>query len=226
MSRTLPPHLAGQDLRETILDEADALLARFGYARFTVDELARAVGIGKGTVYLHFRSKEEVTLSVIDRVVLRVEQALSALVAGSADAPDRLREMLVARVLLRYDSFAHYQGSVQELVGALRQSLHVRRQDFAHREAGILARVIAEGIQAGDFARRVPLETAHLLMLATEALMPSNLSARDIGDRITVQARSKALADVLVEGLRGAPRGRPSRTRSITARARVLKKVR
>ena len=34
-----------------------------------MDDLAREVGIGKGTIYLHFRSKEELALSHIDRIV-------------------------------------------------------------------------------------------------------------------------------------------------------------
>lgn len=222
MPRPLPAHLAGHDLCEAILDQADALLARFGYARFTVDDLARAVGIGKGTLYLHFRSKEEVALSVIDRVVLRVEAALSALADGTAPAPDRLRAMLVARVLGRYDSFAHYQGSVQDLAGALRPALHLRREEFADREARVFARVIADGTQAGDFAPRDPLDTARLLMLGTEALMLSNLSARDLGDRATVDARARALAAVLVNGLRGTPPGGPAQSqRSRGARARA-----
>jgi AcrR family transcriptional regulator len=223
MARTLPPHLVGHDVRETILDHADALLARFGYARFTVDDLARAVGIGKGTIYLHFQSKEEVALSVIDRVVLRVESALAAIADGDAPAPERLHAMLVARVLGRFDSFAHYQGSVPELLGALRPALQERREQLADREAGLFARVITEGRRTGALAPRKPLETARLLMLGTEALMLSNLSARELGDRATVEAQARALATVLVDGIRGTPRDDPSparRARAAGARAR------
>ena len=47
-------------VRDAILDATDELLIKFGYKKMTIDDLAREVGIGKGTVYLHFPSKEEI----------------------------------------------------------------------------------------------------------------------------------------------------------------------
>ncbi|MGH3566828.1 MAG: helix-turn-helix domain-containing protein [Pseudonocardia sp.] len=41
---------------ERLLDVATDLLVRWGYQRVTVDAVARQAGIGKGTVYLHFRT--------------------------------------------------------------------------------------------------------------------------------------------------------------------------
>lgn len=55
------------DIREAILDAVDRRLARFGYKKMTVEGLAEEAGIGKGTVYLHFPSKEEAVLSHVDR---------------------------------------------------------------------------------------------------------------------------------------------------------------
>ncbi len=54
--------------RDAILDATDRLLTRFGYKKMTIDDLAAEVGIGKGSVYLHFESKEEIALSHIDRI--------------------------------------------------------------------------------------------------------------------------------------------------------------
>ena len=51
-----------------ILDAADRLLARYGYRKMTVGDLAREAGIGKGTVYLSFASKSEIALACIERM--------------------------------------------------------------------------------------------------------------------------------------------------------------
>src|SRR4026208_1919478 len=50
-----------------LLDAAERLLLRHRYRRVTVEDLAREAGIGKGSVYLHFDSKEEVALAVVNR---------------------------------------------------------------------------------------------------------------------------------------------------------------
>ncbi|MCE3553714.1 TetR/AcrR family transcriptional regulator [Pseudonocardia sp. RS11V-5] len=58
----------GAESREDrLLDAAADLLVRWGYQRVTIDEVARRAGIGKGTVYLHFRTKEALFLAVLMR---------------------------------------------------------------------------------------------------------------------------------------------------------------
>ena len=49
-----------RDRADRILDTARELLLLWGYRRVTIDELARRAGVGKGTIYLHWRSREEV----------------------------------------------------------------------------------------------------------------------------------------------------------------------
>jgi AcrR family transcriptional regulator len=55
------------DRSERVLDAAAELLVRWGYQRVTIDDVARHAGIGKGTVYLHFRTKESLFLTVLLR---------------------------------------------------------------------------------------------------------------------------------------------------------------
>ncbi len=52
-------------IKNTILEIALKLFQRFGYQKTTVEEIAREAQIGKGTVYLHFASKEEILLTLI-----------------------------------------------------------------------------------------------------------------------------------------------------------------
>src|SRR6202012_1699991 len=56
-----------QQRADRILDTARELLLSWGYRRVTIDELARRAGVGKGTVYLHWRSREEVFHAVSAR---------------------------------------------------------------------------------------------------------------------------------------------------------------
>ncbi|MGH8964708.1 MAG: TetR/AcrR family transcriptional regulator, partial [Actinomycetes bacterium] len=62
---------------ERVLDSAADLLVRWGYQRVTIDEVARHAGIGKGTVYLHFRSKDALFLTVLLRVHRRMVERMA-----------------------------------------------------------------------------------------------------------------------------------------------------
>ncbi|AEA23934.1 regulatory protein TetR [Pseudonocardia dioxanivorans CB1190] len=67
---------------ERVLDAAADLLVRWGYQRVTVEDVARHARIGKGTVYLHFRSKDALFLTVLLRshhhVVSRMADRMAA----------------------------------------------------------------------------------------------------------------------------------------------------
>lgn len=199
-----------EKISEAILDAAERLLARYGYRKMTMDDLAREVGIGKGTIYLHFPSKQEIALSHIDRITGRVKDQLLAVAREQkADAGGRLREMLVTRVLVRFDSVQHYTESLNDLLADLRPQLLARRQRYFDEEARIFAEVIEQGQRQRAFANGGDAHaTAHLLLVATNSLLPYSLSTRELGERAEIEAKAARLADLLLAGvLRRSARG-------------------
>ncbi|SFP37399.1 DNA-binding transcriptional regulator, AcrR family [Amycolatopsis arida] len=76
----------GQDKASRILDAAESLLVGFGYRKVTVDEVARRAGVGKGTVYLYWPSKQELFAAVLTREAADlVIEHLAALRADPAE---------------------------------------------------------------------------------------------------------------------------------------------
>ena len=191
-----------ETVRESILDATDRLLARFGYRKMTVEDIAAEAGIGKGTIYLHFSSKEEVVLSHVDRIVDRLKQQHLAVIARSENtAPERIRQMLLARVLFRFDSIQHYTQSLNHLLAALRPGLLARRAKYFEEEAQVFAEVLTEGRGSGEFQFENALTTARALLEATNGLLPYSLSTHELGERDEVERRTSAIADLLLQGL-------------------------
>lgn len=190
-----------EEVREAILDAADHLLARYGYRKMTMDDIAQEVGIGKGTIYLHFASKEEVTLSHVDRIVERLKERLWAIARTDADVAIRLRLMLVARVLFRFDSVQHYTQSLNDLLAALRPKLLARRARYFEDEARVFAEVLDEGVRAGVFKVEDAPSTAFALLHATNALLPYSLSTTELGEREEIKEKTEQIADLILSGL-------------------------
>lgn len=190
-----------EEIRDVILDAADRLLARYGYRKMTMEDLAQEVGIGKGTIYLHFPSKEEVVLSHIDRIVERLKVRLLEIARASQTPAERVRRMLIERVLFRFDSVQHYTESLSDLLAALRPGLLARRARHFEEEAQIIADVLHEGRRLGDFDFRNAHATARTILLATNALLPYSLSARELGERADVEAEISRIVQLLLRGL-------------------------
>ena len=192
-------------VREAILDATDRRLARFGYKKMTIDELAADAGIGKGTVYLHFSSKEEVVLSHVDRIVERLCLRLETLAGKDQPAGDRIKAMLVERVVFRLHSVQHYSEALNDVAAAIRPGLIQRRARHFEQEGAIFARVLSDGRRTGEFhVPRAP-EAARALLEATNSLLPYSLSPQELGDPADVARRTSAVADLLVRGLRNLP---------------------
>ncbi len=188
--------------RDAILDATDRLLARYGYKKMTIDDLAQEVGIGKGSIYLHFSSKEEIALSHIDRIIERLKKNLTAIATRPIPADEKIKLMLVERVLFRFDSVQHYSQSLNDLLAYVRPRLLERRKLYFEEEAKIFARVLDEGRSANVFHIAKPLETARNILIATNSLLPYSLSVEELGKRNDLKRRTLEIAELILDGVK------------------------
>ncbi len=184
-------------VQEAVLDAAERLIGRHGFQKVTMQDIAWEAGVGRRTIYLHFESKEDVALRSVDRMADRVLDALRVIAASDGPAPSRLRDMLVARVMVRFDAASAYHAGLDALFDRLRPAYQERRRRHVDAEARVFARTLGHRAFAVDSG----LATAHDLLLATSALLPHSLGTRELGERPAVARRARRLADILVRGV-------------------------
>jgi len=209
------------DLRTRVLDAADRLLSRYGYRKMTVDDIAAEAGIGKGTVSIAFTSKEEVALSCIDRMVDSLLADLRLLAAGRGSHVERLRAMLVLRVMRRVDYARTHAASLDALLAAVRPALLTRRERHFAAEADVFTEVLAAARRARGARGLDAPSMAAALITATNALLPYSLSVAELGRRTEIERRAHAVADLLVRGIGDLPRPRTSTPYRRTSTRRV-----
>src|SRR5579872_4395935 len=120
MGRVMADRRERSQIEERMLDATERLLARFGYAKMTMEDIAREAGVGRRTIYLHFPSKEVVALCSIDRIVDRLLERLEEIARAPEPADSRVRRMLVTRVLFRFDSVRDYYQNFNDMFATLR----------------------------------------------------------------------------------------------------------
>jgi AcrR family transcriptional regulator len=101
-SGRLPAGSAGRRERaDAILDAAADLLRAHGYRRVSIDDVATRAGVGKGTIYLHWRTREALFWAVLQRETLQLLERLIADLA--ADAELALPQRLISRIFVELD---------------------------------------------------------------------------------------------------------------------------
>lgn len=70
-----------------ILDAAATLLQRWGYNKTTIDDIARHAGVAKGTIYLYWKSREDLFVALFAREEQRLGEEIKERIAGDPDSP-------------------------------------------------------------------------------------------------------------------------------------------
>ena len=188
-------------LRDRLLAAAGPLLARYGYRRMTVDDLAEAAQVGKGTVYLYFESKQTIALTVIQELVGEVIGRLERIAEADEPPDERVAAMLEVRALGRFDAFAPYADTLAEILSSIRQPLMDQRARQLTREATLLATVLRQ-FPGGTGAPAVKIRAlAHGLVDGTNAFLPFYLTREELKDRQELRRRVRAVARVLTRGV-------------------------
>ena len=151
---------------ERILEAAEETLRRFGPAKTSVVDVARALGVSHGSVYRHFPTKADLRDAVVDRWLQRMHPALAAVADGAGDAAERVRLLLwtlAETKWTRAKDDPEFFAAFAELAEDARTPV-VAHIDFVVEQ---LAKVIAEGVARGELAAADPKATALAVFDAT-----------------------------------------------------------
>ena len=163
-------------LRNAILRNAEAVFTGRDFHAVAMDDIARRCGVGKGTLYRYFPSKQALFHSVMFEGLAE----LHAQIRADAAEPGEPRQRLAAVVRTILHHFAVRPGlsglidREERKRGAAAQRWFGRRAELAR----LLADVIEEGSHAGDFRRVEPMLAAEMLLGMLRAMIRSR-AARD-----------------------------------------------
>ncbi len=92
MNKAVPAAtIEGDPHRALVLDAADTVFARLGFRNCSLDDIARAAGVSRACLALHFASKEDVFIAAVDRALDRELEAVPTEVPGDAGMPTDAR---------------------------------------------------------------------------------------------------------------------------------------
>lgn len=140
--------------RQRILDAAVVEIARHGYYATTVSTIARRAGVADGTIYLYFKNKEELLVSIFERAMRRFVDEAQGIVLADGDAEDKLRRIIALHLGLlgeNRDLAVIFQVEFRHTLHVLELLSRSAIRDYL----ALIARVIEQGKRDGTFRRDV-----------------------------------------------------------------------
>ena len=143
-----PNDAARQDKRVRIIDAAVEVFAKKGYRSARISDIARGAGVADGTIYLYFRNKEDLLLTIFEEKMDLLLRDLRAALSGHDDPLDRMR----AYARFHFWQLRSYPALAQVLQVELRQStrfLHDYRPEKLWEYLGIFERLVLDAQDEG-----------------------------------------------------------------------------
>jgi TetR/AcrR family fatty acid metabolism transcriptional regulator len=186
------------DKREAILRAATDIFAERGFFNAQVADVARAAGVAAGTVYLYFRSKDDLLVSIFERVMTEAIAEGRAALAGLADPLERLRRIArlhLDRLSRDRDLAVVFQVELRQTTKFMERFSNTQLRDYL----GILRQAVADGQAAGVVRSDVNPTLAAKMLFGALDEMATNwmLSHR----RTSLDGVADAVIDVFVHGV-------------------------
>ena len=187
---------------ERILETTEEVLRRYGPAKATVVDVARALGVSHGSVYRHFRTKAALREAVTKRWLDRTMEVLAAVVDGDGDPETRLRDWFTALFAAKRrkagadpELFATYTVLTVENGGVVAEHIAELTDQ--------VTQLVRAGADAGLFEAGDPAVTARALFQGTGRFHDPVYAAE--WEEPGVERDFEALVDLLLKGLRSRP---------------------
>src|SRR5579871_6561147 len=197
----------GGDKRQRILDAAVRVFAKKGFYATRVSEVAKAAGVADGTIYLYFKSKEELLVSLFEDRVERLLAFLHTELPATAGVSAKLRRIIELQLGL-----LEGERDLAEVVTViLRQSTRLMKEYAAPKfmaYIGAIARVVADGQASGELREDV---SPHLAARAIFGALDGITMTWALGkaDRGGLVRASGQLAEIVLRGLAPTPASAP-----------------
>jgi AcrR family transcriptional regulator len=151
------------DTRARIIETAETLFRRLGFAKTTVADIAGELGMSPANVYRFFASKNAIVEAICKLCLSEVEEKAWTVARSKVPAAERMERLILEILAYHKENFATEQRVNELVVAAIEASWDTIR---AHKQVmqNVAEVILRDGIAGGEFGPVDPRETAELIM--------------------------------------------------------------
>lgn len=182
-----------------IIDAAVVIIAENGYHQAQVSKIAKQAGVADGTIYLYFKNKEDILISLFEEKMGSFVEKIDEMIAGKETAAEKLLMMIEAHFdLLSND---RHLAIVTQL--ELRQSnkdLRLRINDVLKGYLKVIDKILIGGKENGEFSSLLDVRLARQMIFGT---MDETVTSWVMNDqKYDLNSLGKSVHHLLINGLK------------------------
>lgn len=190
-----------------IVAAAEELFGRYGYERTSIDDIARHLGIGKGSIYLDFRTKDDILLAILSNHVDLLKRCMQEGLDNTTSSPlSTLKEILEQSIGLVYDKVTRDIHAPEALLHTSAE-MKSRFDHFYLSQRTTVLQLLKMAASAGEIApEKASEEMAITILMTTSSLYPpylNNYSESETSVKKTqILKQARLTLELLISGLK------------------------
>ncbi len=187
--------------KNALLEAARRVFGQAGFEAATIDEIARAAGVAKGTVYLYYRSKRSIYWAALHEGIVELDTLTSSRVRSAATLRDAIREFILTKVEYFDERREFFRIYVREMSGQVVRPAygHTDFKPLYQRQLRLLQSVLGSANARGEIRSVDRAQVAGAIVDLTRGLVTRRLMKQR---RRAAAADVDSVVDLLWRGLR------------------------
>ena len=194
----------GRGISTRLLEEAQKLFRQFGLKKTTMEDIAKAMGKGKSTLYYYFCSKEDIFDAVILKEMGEVFNSVAQAVEKAVSAEEKLKAFTITKiksVQKKANLYKIVRGEMQENMRCMKH-LHA---EYDIQETKLVREILKFGVENGEFTRLIIKELDILPSVMVSSLRGLERDMFIDSKYTKLETRMDSIMGILIRGLRTAP---------------------
>lgn len=188
-------------VKADILKAAEKLFQQFGLRKTTMEDIAKAMGKGKSTLYYYYNNKEEIFDAVVLKEMWEVFDITKNAVENARSAPQKLKAFAIAKIKALQQKSNIYQivsGEIKETHRCFENA----KREYYQQEVKLVTGILKYGIQTGEFNRVIDHDIDMLPFIIVSAFAGLGRDVFTQHQFPGIESRVDSIINILVNGLK------------------------
>ena len=186
-----------EEVRKKIIISAGQIFSRYGFKKTSMDEIAKALSMGKSSVYYYYDSKEDIFEAVVLSEANTLRSELTKAIKAVESPIDKLKSYVFVR-MKSFEKLSNYYNAIFDKNLNHFEFIETIREKYDREELAILRLILYDGARKNVFNVKNSEYTAIAIQTALKGLeVPLFWKKREDN----IENRLKAILDVLFFGI-------------------------
>lgn len=188
-------------IKEEILKEAQKLFRQYGVKKTTMEDIAKAMGKGKSTLYYYYGSKEAIFDAVILKEMGEVFDCVKQAVSKATSAEEKFKAFTLTKIRAVQKKANLYKIVNGEQRDTMRCIKHLNTEYDTH-ETQLIKEILSFGIANGEFARHIKKELDILPSVIASSLRGLERDIFTATKYAKLESRIESILGIMMRGLK------------------------